>query len=389
VARVFISCGEPSGDLYATALAEQLKVIDPSVRVTGLGGERLRAAGAALDADFGGLAVTGLVEALGVLPRSLSVYRRLLRAARAQRPDVFVAVDFPDFNFRLAAAMRRLGVPVVYYIPPQAWAWRRGRLRTIARLADRVLVIFPFEPAIYREAGTTVTFVGHPLVEMAAASPPRQRFLAGIGLDPRRPTLALLPGSRPNEVARILPVLAGALPSIAARVAGVQAVVARAPGLGDAPFARLAAAPCPVRVVERRADDVLASSDAAMTASGTATVQAAIHLCPMVVVYRMAPLTYRLLRPFVRVESIGMVNLVAGARVVPELVQEACTPEAVAGHAVRLLTDAALRSSTRDALREVRTRLGGEGASRQAAEIVLELARRGRPGPGVAPGAAP
>jgi lipid-A-disaccharide synthase len=375
VARVFISCGEPSGDLYAAALVDRLAALDPALRVTGFGGDRLRATGATLVGDFHGLAVTGLVEALRVLPRSLAMYRRLVRAARAERPDVCVVIDFPDFNFRLASAMRSMGVPVVYYIPPQAWAWRSGRLRTLGGLADRILVIFPFEPEIYRAAGTPVTFVGHPLVELARATSSRETFLAQAGLDPGKPTLGLLPGSRPNEVRRILPVLVAALPEIGRRVAGLQVLVARAPGLSDALFAKLAAVPLPVQVVEHRTDDVLASVDAAVTASGTATVQAALHECPMVVVYRVAPLTYALLRRFVHVNMIGMVNLVAGERVAPELIQDAFTPEAVAAETVPLLTDAELRRRTKAALGEVRAKLGGEGASRRAAEIVFETAR--------------
>ena len=378
MARVFVSCGEPSGDLYAAALADRLKALDPSVRVTGFGGERLREAGARLVGDFHGLAVTGLVEAVRVLPRSLAMYRRLVRAARDERPDVFVAIDFPDFNFRLAAAMRRLGVPVVYYIPPQLWAWRRGRLRTLAKLADRILVIFPFEPGIYQAAGTPATFVGHPLVELAGTSSSREAFLAEVGLDASRPTLALLPGSRPNEVRQILPTLASSLRSIAGQVPGLQVLVARAPGLADELFAPLRSAPVPVAIVERRTDDVLASAEAVVTASGTATVQAAIHACPMVVVYRVSPLTYRLLRPFVHVNEIGMVNLVAGSRVAPELVQDAFTPDATAVEAVRLLTDAAARRETKAALERVRGLLGGEGASRRAAEAVLEMVGKRR-----------
>ena len=211
---------------------------------------------------------------------------------------------------------------------------------------------------------------------LAAASSSREAFLAEVGLDPHRPTLGLLPGSRPNEVRQILPALLAALPAIARRVPGVQVILARAPGLPGDLFAPVAAAPGPVRIVEGRADDVLASVDAAVTASGTATVQAALHECPMVVVYRVSPLTYRLLRRFVRVDTIGMVNLVAGARVAPELVQDGLTPDAVADEAVRLLTDADLRQRTIAALRDVRSRLGGEGASRRVAEIVIQLAAR-------------
>jgi lipid-A-disaccharide synthase len=378
MASVFISCGEPSGDLYAAALVEHLKTLDPSLRVRGFGGERLRAAGATLVGDFHGLAVTGLVEALRVLPRSFAMYRRLVRAARGERPDVFVAIDFPDFNFRLAAAMRRLGVPVVYYIPPQVWAWRSGRLRTLAALADRILVIFPFEPEIYRASGTPATFVGHPLVDLAVASTSRDAFLAEVGLDPRRPTLGLLPGSRPNEIRQILPTLVAAIPLITRRVPGLQLVLARAPGLADTLLSPLSAASSPVAVVERRTDDVLASVDAVITASGTATVQAAIHACPMVIVYRVSPLTYCIGRRFVHVDSFGMVNLVAGERVAPELIQGDFTPDKVADETIRLLTDSEVRRKTTAALELVRSRLGGEGASGRAAEIVMETARRGR-----------
>jgi lipid-A-disaccharide synthase len=373
--NVFVSCGEPSGDLYAGALAAQLRALEPGVRVTGFGGERLASAGATLVGDYHGLAVTGLVEALRVLPKSLAMYRRLVRAARETRPDVFVAIDFPDFNFRLASAMRRLGVPIVYYIPPQVWAWRSGRLKTLKALADRILVIFPFEPEIYRAAGTPATFVGHPLVELARASEPRDSFLSRIGLDPRRPVVALLPGSRANELRQILPTMVAALPQIATRVPSVQFLLARAPGLSDGLFAPLAASPAPVAVVDGRSDGVLSSAQAVITASGTATVQAAIHECPMVVVYRVAPLSYALGRRFVHVDTFGMVNLVAGSRVAPELIQEGFTPDVVAAETIRLLTDETARDRMVASLRDVKARLGGDGASRRAAEAVLETVR--------------
>src|SRR6476620_2181105 len=200
-----ISCGEPSGDLYAGALATEIRRADPSASITGLGGDRRRAAGASLVADFSGLSVTGLPAVARVLPRTYATYRRLIRDAEAARPDVFVAIDFPDFNFRLARAVRKLGVPVVYYISPQLWAWRRGRMKTMRRIADRVLVIFPFEEKIYRDAGIPVQWVGHPLLDVARPPASRDRFLSELTLDPSRPVIALLPGSRHNELAAILP----------------------------------------------------------------------------------------------------------------------------------------------------------------------------------------
>ena len=370
--KVLVSCGEPSGDLYAGALAGAIRRLDPGARVYGLGGPRFRAGGGEAVEDYRGLTVTGLSEALAVLPRSLAVYRRLLRLARAERPDVFVPLDFPDFNFRLAGALQRLGVPVVYYVCPQVWAWRRGRLRTIRRFARRALVIFPFEAAIYRAAGIPVDFVGHPLVELL--QPPRAGFLRANGLDPGAPTVTLLPGSRPNEVRALLPEMVRAAALVRRRVPAVQFVVARAPHLDDglfAPLAGLAAAGAPLATVESGADAALAAADAAVTASGTATVQAALHGCPMVIVYRLSALTYRVVRAFAHVDTVGMVNLIAGRRVVPELVQDAFTAAAVSTEVVRFLTDAPHAAAARRALGEVRERLGGAGASRRAAEAVL------------------
>jgi len=374
-----LSCGEPSGDLYAGALTAEIRRLDPTAEVYGLGGERLRAAGGRLEAEYGGLAVTGLAEALPALPRSWATYRHLLAVARAERPDVFVAVDFPDFNFRLGASIAGLGVPVVYYISPQVWAWRLGRLRTMKRFVTRALVIFPFEEALYREAGISVAFVGHPLLDLAKPVLGRDAFRREHRLDPDAPTVAVLPGSRPNELRAILPDLVGAATRIARELPSVQIVVARAPHLSDALFEPLGAltgvtsrAPC---VVEAQTDDVLVAADVVLAASGTATIQTAVHERPMVVVYRLSPLTYWLGHRFVRVDAFGMVNLVAGKKVVPEFLQEAFTPEAVAAEAVRFLIDETHATRTREALRVVREKLGGPGASRRAAEQVLEVAR--------------
>jgi lipid-A-disaccharide synthase len=375
-----ISCGEPSGDLYAGALTREIKGLDPSAQITGFGGDRLREAGASLVSDFSGLSVTGLLEVARTLPRTYAAYRRMIADAIESRPDVFVAIDFPDFNFRLARAVRSLGVPVVYYISPQLWAWRPGRMKTMKRIADRVLVIFPFEEEIYRAAGVPVQWVGHPLLDVTAPPAPRDGFLRRHGLDPSRPVVALLPGSRRNEVRAILPGLAAAARLIRQRLPGAQFILARAPHLSDDLFAPLAggagAAPLDVVVVSGLADDVLAAADVALVASGTVTVQAAVHECPMVVVYKLSPLTYRLGRPFVQVDTFAMVNLVAGERIVPELIQEDFTPDAVAGHALDLLTDPAAAERIRAGLRRVRHKLGEPGASRRAAQAVLEVASR-------------
>ena len=377
--RVMVSCGEPSGDLYAASLTRELFRLAPGTTVTGFGGERLRAAGANLTDDFSGLSVTGLVEVARLLPRTFATYRRLVAEARANRPDVFVAIDFPDFNFRLAQAVRRLGVPVVYYISPQLWAWRPGRMKTMKRIADRVLVIFPFEEEIYRQAGVSATWVGHPLLDELPAPRRRSVLREQIGAGHGETLVALLPGSRANEVTQILPTLIDAATLIRARLPSAEVVIARAPHLAEQlfePVRRLGGSP--PRIVEGMTDDVLAGADIALVASGTVTVQAAIHECPMVVVYRLAPLTYRLGKPFVRVDTYAMANLVAGHRVVPELIQERFTAEAVATEALDILTNTSRAEKMKTELREVRRRLGDPGASARAAREVLDVARAGR-----------
>jgi len=384
MASVLISCGEPSGDLYAGALTRELTRLRPGLRVAGLGGDHLRAAGADLVGDYRGLAVTGLVEALRVLPHAWRTRAALVARARADRPDAVVLIDFPDFNFHLAAALKPLGIPIVYYICPQVWAWRRGRIRTMQRFVDQALVIFPFEEPIYREAGIPVSFVGHPLLDLAVATADRRSVLAEAGLRLDAPTVAVLPGSRPNELRAVLPTLAAAVPLIVRRLPDVQFLVARAPNLPDELFAPVAVLARTVRIgmLESRADDVLAASDVVVTASGTATVQTAIHERPMVIVYRVSPMSYALGKRFLTVSTYGMANLVAGERIVPELIQETFTPEAVAAETLRYFEDGAYAERTRARLRDVRAKLGAPGASRRAAEQVLAVCdRAGRHSP--------
>ena len=354
----------------------------PSIVVAGLGGPQLEAAGGHLLDDYRELSVTGLVEWIPKLPRFLAARRKLVDAARAQRPDALVLIDFSGFNFRLAPAIKRLGVPVIYYISPQIWASRPGRLATMRAIADRVLVIFPFEAAIYEHGGVPVEFVGHPLIDLTKPSVGRDSFLAARGLVPSAPTVAMLPGSRPNEVSCILPTLVAAAGSIRAGGSGrpVRGCTGAAAGRCAVRRAACAARPAAPRftVVEGDTDTVLASSDVALTASGTATVQAALHDTPMVVVYRMTPLSFQLARRVVKVEAIGMVNLIAGEKIVPELVQDAFTAEAVAREAIDILTNPRTRGAHPRGARERSREAWRTGASRRAAEAILRVVRSSR-----------
>ena len=368
-----MSCGEPSGDLYAGALVTALRRREPGIEVFGLGGDRFKAAGGDLVADFHGLSVTGLTEALSVLPRSWRTLGLLAAAARQRKPHALVVIDYPDFNFYLMRAIKKLGVPVIYYVSPQLWAWRAGRIKTMKRIVDRVLPIFPFEEAIYQREGIDVRFVGHPLIDLIAPEQSREQLLRRLNLDAAKPVVALLPGSRTNELERLAPVMAAAAPLIAARVPGAQFIVARAPNLSDRLFEGFGLPGVTVRIVEGRTDDVLQAADAVVTASGTATVQTALHGKPMVVLYKLSPMTYRLGRRLALVDTYAMVNLIAGQRIVRELIQDDCTPEAVAGEAVRILTDREYRERMIEHLAEVRRRLGGPGASERAADAVLDV----------------
>jgi lipid-A-disaccharide synthase len=378
-----LSCGEPSGDMYAGALTRELRTLEPTLTIAGLGGPQFAAAGGELVVDYRGLSVTGLSEAIGKLPQSIRARRRLVAAAQAVRPDALVVIDFPDFNFSLARRLKQLQIPIVYYVGPQIWAWRPGRLKTIRELADLMLVIFPFEESMYRDGGVPVKFVGHPLLDLFTTAD-RAGFLARHRLSPEAPIVAILPGSRRNEVERILPDLMAAAERIRAAVPDVQFVIARAPGLEDNLFIAAvgdgkgeSSGSRGISVVEGETDAALSVADVALTASGTATVQTALHDTPMVIVYRVSPLTYRVGRRLVTLDTFGMVNLIAGEKIVPELIQEAFTPESVAAEAISMLTDPARRTRIRQGLARVRERLGGPGASRRAAEAILSVARSG------------
>ena len=374
IPKILLSCGEPSGELYGAELLRHLQARVPGLEGFGLGGDRLEAQGLRLVAHVRDLAVVGLLEVLSHLRRLRAIFRQLLMEVDRDRPDVAVLVDYPDFNLRLARELRRRGVPVVYYVSPQVWAWRKGRLRTIRETVARMLVIFPFEESLYREAGVPVTFVGHPLVDLVQRTGDPRPFLEAHGLSPERPVLALLPGSRSKEAAYNLPPLAAAIPLIRSARPDVQFLLALAPSLDptllEGPLRGLG-----VSVVKDQTAAALSAASLALVASGTATVETALLDTPMVVVYRISPLTYALGRPFVQVPHFAMVNLIAGRRVVPELMQKDFTAERVAAESLRLLTDRAATEAMRGDLARVRGLLGPPGASGRAAEVVADILR--------------
>jgi lipid-A-disaccharide synthase len=367
--RLLISCGEASGDLYGAELVRHLRPRLPDLEVAGLGGDRLQGQGASLIAHVRDLAVVGLLEVVSHLRHLRSVFRRVLEDVDRRRPDVAVLVDYPDFNLRLARALHRRGIPVVYYVSPQLWAWRGGRMGAIRETVSRMLVIFPFEEALYRDARVPVAFVGHPLVSLVQPAPDPAAFLREVGLDAQRPVVALLPGSRLKEVAHNLPPIAASLDVLGAARPDLQFLMAVAPSL-DPEMVRRGLGPRKVTIVHDRTHEALSAATTAVVASGTATVEAALLGAPMVVVYRLSAWTYRLGRRFVRVPYYAMVNLIAGRRVVPELIQSDFTPDRVAAELLPLLDETGARHAMQAGLSEVRKRLGGPGASGRAAEEV-------------------
>jgi len=373
--RLLVSCGEASGDLYGAELVRHLRPRVEDLDVIGLGGDLLQAQQASLVAHVRDLAVVGLVEVVSHLQHLRRIFRRLLADVDARPPDAALLVDYPDFNLRLAKQLHRRGIPVVYYVSPQVWAWRRGRLKSIRKTISRMLVIFPFEEPLYRDAGVPVSFVGHPLVDLVRPVDDREAFLGRLGLDPGRPVVGLLPGSRPKEVAHNLPPIARGVEILRTRRPDIQFVLALAPSVHES-FVRGHLRDPAVRI-SPETHGVLGTATAAVVASGTATIEAALMGTPMVVVYRISPLSYHLGRHFVNVPHYAMVNLIAGRQVVKELIQQRFTGEAVAEEVLAVIDDPQRNRQMRRDLAEVRGRLGEGGASARAAEEVRQILARG------------
>jgi lipid-A-disaccharide synthase len=373
--RILIVTGEASGDLHGANLARALKALDPHLSVAGIGGAAMQAAGVQLVRDIGELDVMGMVGPTALV----SVVRRILsmrRLFRSEPWDAVVFIDHPGLNLRYAYFAKAAGLKVFYYIAPQVWAWRPGRIHWIKRRVDHVLVILPFEKAIYDRAGIPCTFVGHPLLDAVAPAYDRLALRTGWGLETAGRVIALLPGSRSAEVRSLLPILLGAAGRLARRDPKTQFVLAQASTIQDNLLQPLLRdSPVPVTVVKEQASEVMAASDLVLVASGTATLQAAVVGTPMVLLYRTTRLTYWLARRLIRVKWIGLVNLVADRTVVTELIQSDATAQRLYDEAVRILDDPAVYDDMKQSLRQVKAALGEPGASMKAAEVVLATCR--------------
>src|SRR5437879_53934 len=368
---LLLSAGEASGDMYAARLASALKQrLD--VEIFGMGGPQMCAAGVEIVTDYSEVSVVGITEIVSHLPSLIRAMRRLVSESERRKPGLAILTDFPGFHLRLARKLKYRGIKNIYYICPQFWAWRPWRVRVVRRRFAQALCIFPFEEKFFGDAGVPVKFIGHPLVGAVHASLDRLAFCREQGLDPQKKLVTILPGSRAAELRQHLPIIREACERIH-RETPAQFVIAAAPGSDLAPVREGWSAELPVKIVVGQTYNALAAADAAIVSSGTATIEAALLDVPMVVVYRVTPLTAALAKPLVRTPFFSMVNLIAGKRAVPELIQNDFTPDRVSVEILRLLRDQGAREAIRRDLGEVRHRLGPPGAVDRAADAILQL----------------
>ena len=371
--HVLIVAGEASGDHRAARLVEEVRKRAPQVAFSGIGGERMRQAGVETLVDAREMAVVGLFEVLAHFPTLYRALQAMRRRLREQRPDLLILVDYPDFNLRLARTAQEEGVPVLYYISPQIWAWRAHRVHEIAERVDQMAVVFPFEVPFYQNAGVPARFVGHPLVDEISGAETAEQARRRLGLAAERPVVGLLPGSRRSEVRRLLPPLLGAARLLQAQRPDLQFVLPQAEGLDEAELTRhLEDNELNLHVVTGRFHDAVRACDAVATASGTATLEVALLEVPLVVVYKVSPLSFAIMRRLIHLEHIALCNIVAGKEVAPELLQKAVRPERIARELSRLLEPEQAEAVRRE-LATVRGRLGGSGGSANAAGLVLEM----------------
>jgi len=392
--RILISAGEASGEMYGAGLMEALRRIEPSLEFFGVGGDQMRAAGCDTVVDATDLSVVGITEILSHLPKIWGLFHKLIAEADRRKPDLAIVIDSPAFNWRVARQMKKRGVPVVYYVCPQFWAWRQGRVRLLRKYVDKALVIFPFEEKFYRDRGVNTEFVGHPLADLPRPAISRDNYAVQHGLDSAKPWITLMPGSRVKEVRMNLPGILAAAKLLGGEYQFLLPVAPTLdrtmvqrfveahpskPARGGAALNRVRQKEPQLHLVPE-ALPALTHSRAGIIASGTATVEAAMMEAPFVMVYRVTPLTYLLGRSTVKVPHFAMVNLIAGAEVVPELVQHDFTPEKVVAEVSKIIPDGERREKMLDGLRRVRALLRGSGEggppADRAAGAVVELLRQ-------------
>lgn len=370
---ILIVAGEASGDIHGAELVREFKKIHKDARFYGIGGDGMTKEGVETSYHVRQMSFLGFFEVLKHLPFIKNVLKDLEAQLDQRRPDLVVLVDYPGFNLKFAQAVRKRGIPVVFFISPQVWAWRRGRVKKIARLVDLMLVIFPFEEEIYQKAGIPVRFVGHPLRDVVHSSLSKPEFFKGIGLNPKNPTIGLFPGSRHQEVERLLPEMIRSLGRLKGELPGLQAILAQAPTLDKVVYDSFLPKDDSVVVVQNKTYDAMKHVDVALVASGTATLETALIGTPMIILYKMAPISYWIGRMLVRLKNIGLANIVAGKTVVPELIQNQASPEKIVPKVLAYFKDDDYRSKVVGQLAVIAEKLGEPGAARHAAEAISDF----------------
>jgi lipid-A-disaccharide synthase len=372
--EIMIVAGETSGDLHGSHLIRAMHGFDPDLRFRGIGGRRMQEAGVELMAHAADMAVVGLTEVIVKLNQIRKVLNLMKASLKARRPDLLILIDYPDFNLMLGKTAKACGVPVFYYISPQVWAWRRGRIQKIRAIVDKMAVILPFEEPLYRDADVDATYVGHPLLDTVRTNYTRREALARFDLQEDVTTIALLPGSRDTEIARLLPVMLAAAEIIAGTLPRVQFVLPLAETL-ERSFVEniLRPSPVPIRIVRHDTYDAIGISDIVIVASGTATLETALLGKPMVIVYKVSPLSYYIGKKIVSVEHIGLANLIAGRTIVPELIQDEANPERIAAEVIGILNDRDRMDQMKTALTRIREALGQPGAAERAARLACRI----------------
>lgn len=369
-----IVAGEASGDMYGAMLAREIRELAPDSSFLGMGGAGMRAAGVKTVIDANDMAVVGLVEVVAHFPVILNAFTALKRIIRTEPPDLVVFIDYPDFNLRLAKVAKRAGVKVLYFISPQVWAWRAGRVRKIARLVDHMAVLFPFEVPYYEKEAVPVTFVGHPLLDMVRPEMTRDEAFARFRLDPAKKTVGLFPGSRRSEIKTLFPVILEAAQLLTKDFPGIQFILPLASSLRDEDIrSQIVAAGLEITVVAGRTHDVIQVCDAIITVSGTVTMEIALIGIPMAIIYRVSPLTYAVGKHLIKVDHIGICNIVAGERVVKELIQDDAEPGKIAAEITAILTDPVYAAAIRAKLATIEAKLGSGGALGRVARLALAM----------------
>jgi len=372
-----IVAGEASGDIYGAELVREALKLVPDLHFYGIGGTRMREAGVKTLVDSGDMAVVGLVEVIKHFDVISSAFMKLKQIILNESPDLLILIDYPGFNLRLAKVAKKAGVKVLYYISPQIWAWRQDRVKKIARLVDHMAVILPFEAPFYEKAGVPVTFVGHPMLDLVTVTMDRSAAASSFNLDPGRKIVGLFPGSRRNEIERLLPVIIAAAVKLKEQFPDIQFILPLASTLhNDDIVPLLTAAGLEVTTTRDRIHDMIRACDAIISVSGTVTLEIALVGTPMVIIYKLSPLTYQLAKRLVKIDNIGLCNIVAGKTIVQELIQEQANPTAIAAEIGTLLSDDAYHSEIVRKLGEVRAILGCGGASINVARIALALCDR-------------